>query len=62
MRNLLKELLGSSQLLKNVHLDYIILPNENILCEKYKLITNLKAVILESVTLLLYPELEVHFL
>jgi len=47
---------------KNVHLDYIILSNENILWENYKLISNLKTVILHSVTLLLCPELEVHFL
>jgi hypothetical protein len=30
MRNLLKELGGSRQLLKNVDLDYIILPKKNI--------------------------------
>jgi hypothetical protein len=60
MRNSLKELEGSSQLLNNAHLDKLILPNKNILCEKYKLISNLKAVFLQSVTLLLYAVLEVH--
>jgi len=60
MRNLLKELVGSSQLLNNVHLDNIIQPNKNILCKKYKLTSKLKAVNLQSVTLLLYAVLEVH--